>query len=559
MAPRQTKSELARLADEIAALVREGFPPPGRRVGQGEVNAVTEWSRRNGAKQGTTQSALRRARAAGLAHVWENAAPPAEGRVVLSRAAAGAGRRVYLLTAAQDETAVHEPFWANLMAYAEWLGAQVFVGGFTYQKGLFEDHSVETGRFRTAVEPFLQPAVVDLAPGLVWYGRANILPTAVDPLSGWDTQTRAAWMIAPHAKIALKSVPVMPGQRPKQIMTTGVCTVANYVQRNAGQKAEFHHTIGCTIVEVAEDGAFWCRQISATPDGAFQDLDRVVAKGVVTTLNRVEAITFGDLHTEVIDAAMARHALGCAPDDPEVVPANMLDRLQPRAWFIHDSFDFTARSHHTRNDPHQRVMRVAEGQDDVRAALSLTARYLMRLRRGFGELVHVASNHNMHLDLWLKDHRAFGDPINARLWCELNAAWMAALEAGAGARWLIHEHALKSLEPSLAEARFLGEGESYQVCQGVAPVECGLHSHVGPRGSRGSLANLSRIVERVNIAHGHGPGIREAAYMAGTLGRRDMAWSNKGPGDWQAAHIVTYPNGKRTLVTQWADGRWRDQ
>jgi hypothetical protein len=61
----------------------------------------------------------------------------------------------------------------------------------------------------------------------------------------------------------------------------------------------------------------------------------------------------------------------------------------------------------------------------------------------------------------------------------------------------------------------------------------------------------------VNIGHGHGPGIREGAYMAGTLSRRDAAWANKGPGDWQPASTFTYPNGKRSLVTQWDDGRWR--
>jgi len=484
-------------------------------------------------------------------------APPE--RTALRKARAAPRKRaIWLLTAAQDETALHRPFWGNLMAYAEHLGASVMVGGFTYQKGLFEDHSVRTGIFSPEVEPFLQPAVIDLAPGLVWYGRANILPTASDPLSGWDTQTRGKWMVAPHAKIALKSVATMPGTRPKQIMTTGVATVENYVQRNAGQKAEFHHTIGATIVEVAPDGAFWCRQIAALADGSFQDLDRVVANGKVTTGHRVEAITFGDLHAEQIDQVCARAALGLAPGDDAVQPGSMLDAMKPRAWFIHDSYDFTARSHHTRNDPHERARRIAEGHDDVRAALAGVAAYLARLRRPFGEMVHVASNHNMHLDGWLKDYRAAGDAVNAGYWHALNAAWHEAIAAGASSRWLIHEYALRNLATDRLEGvRFLSEGESYVVCQGVGPIECGLHSHVGARGARGSLPSLARIVERVNIGHGHGPGVREGAYMSGTLSRRDAAWANKGPGDWQPASTFTYPNGKRSLVTQWDDGRWR--
>lgn len=464
---------------------------------------------------------------------------------------------IWLLTAAQDETALHRPFWDNLMAFASHLGAEVMVGGFTYQKGLFEDHTVRSGIFSPEVEPYLQPAVIDLAPGLVWYGRANILPTAADPLSGWDTQTRDKWMIVPHAKIALKSVPTMPGTRPKQTMTTGVATVENYVQRNSGQKAEFHHTIGAMIVEVAQDGAFWCRQIAATSDGSFQDLDTVVSNGKVTTGHRIEAITFGDLHTEQIDEICAIGAFGLAPGNDKIQPGSMLDMLRPRSWFIHDSYDFTPRSHHTRNDPHERARRLVEGQDDVKAALSLTASYLAKLRRPFGEMVHVASSHNMHLDGWLKDYRAASDAVNAGYWHTLNAAWHEAIAAGVSSRWLIHEYALRTLSPDrLDEVRFLSEGESYVVCQGIAPIECGLHSHVGANGARGSLASLARIVERVNIGHGHGPGIRDGAYMSGTLSRRDAAWSNKGPGHWQPAHIFTYPSGKRCLVTQWDDGRW---
>jgi hypothetical protein len=480
-------------------------------------------------------------------------------RIALPKAdAAPRGRAIWLLTAAQDETPLHRPFWDNLMAYAAHRGARVMAGGFTYQKGLFEDHAVRTGLFGPEIEAVLQPAVVDLAPGIVWYGKANILPTASDPLSGWETQTRDKWMVAPHAKIALKSVATMPGKRPKQIMTTGVATVENYVQRNAGQKAEFHHTIGATIVEVAEDGAFWCRQISALADGSFQDLDCMVANGRVSTGHRIEAITFGDLHAEVIDRVCARAALGLAPGEDGVMSGAMLDSMKPQAWFIHDSYDFTARSHHTRNDPHERARRIVEGNDDVRQALAGVSAYLAQLRRPFGEIVHVASNHNMHLDNWLKDNRGCADPVNAGYWHALNAAWHEAIAAGASSRWLIHEHALRHLAPDrLDGVRFLSEGESYVVCQGVAPVECGLHSHVGARGARGSLPSLARIVERVNIAHGHGPGIREAAYMAGTLSRRDAAWANKGPGDWQPAHIFTYPNGKRTLITQWDDGRWR--
>lgn len=467
--------------------------------------------------------------------------------------------QVFLLTAAQDQTEVHQPFLENLKAYAAHRNAQILIGGFTYQKGLFEDHSVDAGIFDQAVVPFLQPTVIDLVPrALTWFGKANILPTASDPLSGWDTQTREAWTIMPHAKIALKTIPTMPGRRPKQIMSTGVVTKENYVQRNAGQKAEFHHTIGATVVEVSSDGAFFCRQISADRDGGFQDLDIRVRHGRVSIGHRIESITFGDVHTEVIDPLMARHAWGFAPGDVRAMDGNMLDALRPLTWFVHDSYDFTARSHHTRNDPHERARLLHNGHDSVRDGIRLASILLGQIRRDFGQLIHVASNHNMHMDGWLKDTKAAGDPVNAGYWHRLNAIWHEAIEQGAGGRFLIHEEALRAESfDRLDGVRFLHEGESFSICQGVAPIECGLHSHVGPRGARGSLTNLANVVERVNIAHGHAPGIKNGAYRAGTLGRRDLLFATKGPGDWQPASILTYETGKRTIVTHWDDGRWR--
>lgn len=461
--------------------------------------------------------------------------------------------RYFLLTAAQDDTPIVDSFWRNLLAYRDFLGAELYVGGFTYQKGLFEDHSVTAGVFAQAVVPYLHPEIVDLAPRLVWYGRANILPTAADPLVGWDTQTRDSWAIFPHAKIALKSIPVMPGRPGKQIMTTGVVTQENYVQRNAGQKAEFHHTIGATIVEVRPDGRFWCRQIAAEKNGDFQDLDRLVVDGVVTEGNAVEAITWGDIHAEWMDPDVARGgwglggSLGCG---------TMVDALAPRYQFFHDLYDFTARSHHTRNDPHEKVRRIVEGMDVVEDAIKMGADFLRRTQRARTLSVAVFSNHDgLHIEKWLKDPLAASDAANAYYWHHLNAAYHRAIR-DRDDEFMVHSFALREAGEGLPGIRFLREGESFLIAQGTAPIECGLHAHMGPRGGRGSAASLAKIVERVNAAHVHEPTIKEGAYFAGTSGILNPPYASRGPGAWHHSHIVTYPSGKRTIVTM-QNGRWR--
>lgn len=464
--------------------------------------------------------------------------------------------RVVLMTAAQDDTPLNEGALANLQAYAAHRGGELLVGGFTYQKGLFEDHKVKTGMFAQKIVPLINLEIQELAPRLLWYGRANILPTASDPLTGWETNTRDKWAVMPHAKIALKCVPVMPGRPGKAIMTTGVITKANYVQRNAGQKAEFHHTLGATIAEIKPNGAFFTRQIGMDKHGTFQDLNYFVQDGEVSENGPpVEAITWGDIHYEELDHDIAKVLWGThiphANDGKHSWERDsMLNDLKPKHQFFHDSFSFKARSHHTIKDAHERgVLRKSGGMNEsIDQMLRETAYFLKNTTRPWSKSIHVPSNHNNHLHSWLKNTDAAADAANAYIWHKLNAAWWEAIEAGDGETFSAHAHALQNTGIDLGGVVFLHAGQSYLICQDSAPIECGLHGDVGPRGSRGSPSGLSKIVERVNTAHTHEPRILEAAYVAGTSSRLDLKYASKGPGAWHHAEVVTYITGKRTIV-----------
>lgn len=470
-----------------------------------------------------------------------------------------ASTRVVLMTAAQDNTGTYDAAWANLIAYAGHRGAEVMVGGFTYQKGLFEDHMVHSGAFAQKIIPHIKPDVIDLAPRLTWFGKANILPTAVDPLTGWETNTREKWAVFPHAKIALKCVPVMPGKPGKQIMTTGVITKPNYVQRNAGQKAEFHHTPGATIAEIKPDGTFFLRQIGFEKNGAFQDLDIYVKDGVIEKGPPLEAITWGDVHFEEMDQDLAKMLWGYYPDlSFPVNGGTMLDDLKPKHQFFHDSFSFKARSHHTRKDPHERaILYEADGDNEfISVMLRNTAEFLRSTTRPWSRSIHVPSNHNNHLHSWLKEPDGHFDAANARVWHQLNAAWFEAIEAGDGEQFSAHAYALQNTGVDLDDVTFLHSGQSYLICQDTAPIECGLHGDLGPRGSRGSPTGLAKVVERINSAHTHEPQIRDGVYIAGTSSRLDLRYASKAPGAWHHAEIITYASGKRAIVTP-SNGAYR--
>jgi hypothetical protein len=464
-------------------------------------------------------------------------------------AASPARTRVVIMTAVQDDTPLFEEGFANLQAYAAHRGGEIVVGGFTYNKKVFTSHETIHAAFPKKVIPLLNREVVQLAPRLAWYGDANILPTAVDPLAGWETNTRDSWAVFPHAKIALKAVPVVSGKPGKQIMTTGVMTLPNYIDKNAGQKAKFHHTQGATIAEIRTDGTVFLRQLHMTRDGSFQDLDVMVRDGKVSKGHAVEAINWGDVHIEEVDPTVAMAAWGYDVDVRAVTcKSSMLDELKPRHQFFHDSFDFKARMPFTRRDPHERHMRAVEDKDSVEDMLDQVAQFLSLTQRPGCKSVHVASNHNLFLERWLKDPEGALDAANALVWHELNVAYHRAIREG-NFKFLPHAHAIQRRRWDLSDVAFLAEGESYLVCQTTQPVECGLHGHMGPRGARGSASNLSKIVERVNAGHIHEPRILEGAYFAGTSSRLDMAYAVRGPGAWHHSQIVTYASGKRTIVT----------
>lgn len=512
-------------------------------------------SRLTGIRRGTVERIAREMRSAGRLNeamsTHERGQRPVSHRDP-SLAAKPRSSRVYLCTAAQDSTPHHDGFWRNLLAYAAFRDAEVIVGGFTYQKGLFQDHAVVANVYDRAISPYLKPEKIELAPGLVWCGHANILPTAAKPTTGWDTLTGDKWGLIPHAKIRLDSIPVMPGSAPKQVITTGVVTIPNYVQRAAGQKADFHHTIGASIVEVDPDGKFWVRQISATKDGSFQDLDIMVADEKVSTGNRVEAITWGDIHHEKLDPDVAKWAWGMG----EAPGPIMLDTLRPRFQFFHDLSDFTPRNHHNRHDPHFRAKMLAAGTDNVEAALRGCAGFITATQREWSQSVVIESNHDTAFARWLQSGDGRDDAENAYFWHRWNANWHDSIKAGEEG-YNVFDAALRTLgTDSLRDVVFVPEGQSFTICQAYTPIECGLHGHNGPNGSRGSIQAFARIAPKANIGHGHTPGVVEGAYMAGISGRLDQGYNVNGPTSWAHADIITYPTGKRTIVTK-IDGRWR--
>ncbi|XAI95939.1 hypothetical protein [Microcystis phage Mwe-JY26] len=467
--------------------------------------------------------------------------------------------RRFIFSAAQDDTAVHTEFLRNLEAYASYLGAELMIGGFTYDKSLYEDHDVNKAWYHPSVQRYLVKSSIVINDSLAFCGEMNTLPTAVNPLAGFEVYTRHRSGIFPHAKVQLQSIPTMKGFPPKMNMTTGAVTMPNYVKKRAGIIAGFHHVIGAVLVEVDGEGDWFARHLIADEDGDFQDLNTIVEDGQVSTGWRVEAINWGDIHYPYFDPNVAAFGWGAASDGASVPDeaSVMLDVLEPTYQFLHDVSDFRARNHHELRDPHVQFERWFHREEDIRKCFRDMSHFLETFRRPFSEVVVVESNHDLAFDRWLREADWKTDPVNAELYLEANLRKLQAIKEEDAEFSVLQWAMLREDAGDISDVQFLKEDQSFVICAKAddTGIECGMHGHLGANGSRGTPRQFTRMGPKANTGHTHSPSIIDGIYTAGTSSLLHMGY-NKGLSSWSHSHVVTYPNGKRTIVTM-KNGKWR--
>jgi hypothetical protein len=482
----------------------------------------------------------------------------------------------YILTSAQNNTHVNQDLLDNLEALAEHYKAEIIVGTYTYNKNAYGKLSVKRGTkdlydhdlwYDEAIVDYIKDYRIQLAPGLVWAGEYNALPTNTRPLAGLEAYTGRQSAIFPHAKLAMRSVPTMQSEGVKLNYTTGTVTERNYIQKREGVIAEFHHIYGALLVEVDENGNWWVRQLNQDEGtGTLQDLNVLVKDGeVVATDAAVEAITYGDLH-----GTMA---------DPKIVDVSlqMRDELAPAFQFLHDVMAGESINPHERKHKanHQKFYTWLRGYHRLSSELIATVKLLNRFDVDTATTVVVDSNHDdAWLKRWLSEYDYRKDPANAELFLELQAYYYQNIRNGAneGMAQEVARVLTGGRQPEAAMPRdvnvlqfafgkfglttnfkFLKADESFKTCDNK--IENGMHGHFGPAGRFGTPENLSKMARKANTAHTHATGIWDGLYVAGTSSL--LRWDyTKGPSNWTHSHIVTYPNGKRTIITIY-NGKWR--
>jgi hypothetical protein len=460
----------------------------------------------------------------------------------------------YILTSAQNNTYVHAGVWENLQALAKYYDAEILVGTFSYNQNHFGPLAVKRNQkheyqrelwYDPQITPFIRDSRIQLGKGLVWCGEMNIMPTTPNPLSGLETYSGRQSAIFPQAKIALDSVASIQGSGSKLNYTTGSVTKRNYIAKRAGLIAEFHHTYGGLIVEVDSEGVWKVRQLDAEDDtGTIYDLTLKVANGKVTEGHRVESITWGDIHATTIDPKVL--SLSVEGKD------SMIEVLKPKYQFIHDLIEGASVNHHDARKPLERFKTSLRGLTEVQAELRRSAFVLSRYHRPDTQMVVVNANHDRWLDRWLDSFDPkFDDARNAEIYYDGNAARYR--QARLGNDLNVIEYLIRTHGGLEIPAKFLGIDESFLTCD--KKIENGQHGDLGPNGVRGSSISLAKCGRRSNIGHTHTAAIIDGLYVAGTSTTFRMGY-NHGPSAWTHSHIITYPNGKRSVITMFQNA-WR--
>lgn len=444
----------------------------------------------------------------------------------------------YFLTSAQNNTGVHEAFFETVLKFCSENKAKLLVSKCTYKKKGFENmvsESTDNKWYDMRLLPYLMNEQVQLG-DFIFYGNFDILPTAVNPLSGVESHSGELDCAFPHAKLQMRSIATMPNTQAKHAYTTGTVTLRNYVQRKAGQKAELHHVFGGLFVKV-RNGKSEVVPVSADDrTGEFSVYNKhYTPKG--STRDTVFAINFGDIHLEKV--TLEYHQ----------VMRQVMGDLNPQHVFLHDLLDFEARNHHEVKDKFSRFRKFLDGKDSVENNVMDVFTWLEDLAKDFPETTFhvVPSNHNDAFYKWANSEQPPNDYPNLKFWHLTNFMMLDNISNAVEREMLpmVADHFNIGIPDNVTfherdeSVRFFG-------------IEYNLHGDMGANGARGTPQGLAKLGFKANTGHTHSAGIYNGVYVAGVSCTLDHGY-NKGLSSWSNSFVITYRGGKRTVITRYPE------
>jgi len=394
----------------------------------------------------------------------------------------------FIITWAQNNTPVHKKFMKNIEAYAEEIGADIHVilGRYKNPTSVWTNEQEVSEFWVDEVVKYGDANRHDIHQFLSIMSDVKIQATAVNPMTGMQALSGVNSCVFGSPKVQMEMIPVLDGQMPKMMLTTGAVTEKNYTDSKNGKTGEFHHTFGFTIVEIKDSETFFVRQVTADDvTGEFTDLYYNVRNESVNKVKSIEAIILGDLHYGHHDQGVLESTL------------KFMDDVQPKHVILHDVFDGDSISHHAMKDPFVQYGKEVSGTNDLGKEIDDMLNGLKPFDK-FKNVIIVRSNHDDFVDRWLKNEDWKKQPTfkNAPLYMDLSSRLLK--QYGKGGDNIV------GVIPELINERFpkfltLGRNASYK----VKGFELGQHGDIGANGSRGSLLQMRKLNTKIVVGHYH--------------------------------------------------------
>lgn len=433
----------------------------------------------------------------------------------------------FIITWGQNNTPVHKGFYENIEAYAKEIDADVHIilGRYKNPTSVFEDAEEEI--WAEEIMKYGDANRHDIHKYVSIMSDVKVQPTAVNPMSGMQGMSGVNSCVFGSPKVQMEMIPVLEGNKPKMMLTTGSITMKNYTDSKSGKKGEFHHVYGFVVVEIKDKDTFFVRQVTADDKtGAFSDLYYRVENGSVNKLKSIEAIILGDVHFGHHDQAVIDKTL------------KFMDKVKPNHVILHDVFDGDSISHHQMKDPFIQYGKEINGTNDLKKELDLLMSSLKSFEK-HKNVVIVRSNHDDFLDRWLKNEDWKKQPTfkNSRLYMQLSDILLE--------QYASDPMKIKGVIPALINQKYpkfvtLGRNASYKVKGGW---ELGQHGDVGSNGSRGSLLQFRQLNTKIVVGHYHSPGRKDGAIAVGTSTKLRVGYNN-GASTWLQSHVIIHEDGR---------------
>ena len=428
-------------------------------------------------------------------------------------------KKRFMITWAQNSTNVHENFIQNIEAYSKFIDADIHViaGRYKNPTSIFTDKDYDVWSER--IIQYLDAGRHEVHKHMSIMSDVKIQPTAVDPMTGLQGMSGINSCVFGSPKVQMETIPVLEGNMPKLMMTTGACTVKNYTDSKAGKKGEFHHTLGFVIVEIKNDEIFFARQITATDDGDFTDLFYRVEDGQVNKINTIAAAILGDLHYGQHDERVIDKTL------------ELFEMLKPENVILHDVFDGLSINHHESKDPFIQFQREVEGTNSLKKEIEGMLEGLKKFSKYNVSIVR--SNHDDFLDRWLKntDWRKANTLKNSIEYMEYSALLLKGDAPNGVIPYLINQ--------KYPEFKTLGRSDSLV----IKGWELAQHGDIGSNGTRGSLLQFRKLNTKIVVGHYHSPGRKDGALAVGTSTKLRVNY-NLGPSGWLQSHVIIHHDSK---------------